>query len=190
MSCAVGQCFDYDGLRVMRPRRRPPILGLVNPLKLVVQQVKQILQTGCNLLPDVSTASVGGDIGLVGGQLGLAANGVSGELSLTRTASVTAGVPNLDAYVSLGVVEVAPTNRDLNTPANVPDVSVFGGFGRTGATGSADNSGSTFALTFGPSLLPVSGGVQLSSTRTVATVPYLGYALNAAKGICTAVYGK
>jgi RHS repeat-associated protein len=145
----------------------------------------------CDNAPDVTTAGVGGDLAVVSGigaQTGLAANGKSGELSLTLTMSLDVGVVAPDAYVYSGIVKSADSNDDLNTPSNVPATSYNAGVWRAGV--SVDRDTGDFQATFGPSAWYVSAFIQQSVTKTLATIPYVGYLLNPQRSLCKLITGE
>ena len=123
----------------------------------------------------------------VGTQVGVAANGRSGELSLTWTGSIDWGVVTPDVYVYSGFIKNAATNDDLNTPARMPSTSLNVGIWRTGV--SVDMDTHDVQGTFGPSAWYVSLFGQKSATSALFTIPYLGYVFYPEGVICRAVIG-
>ena len=141
---------------------------------------------------DVRTAGVGGDLGFlgtVGGQIGVAANGKSGELGVTFTLNNDVGVQSFDAYFYGGTVPNAPTNAALGggfrNALNFTN-HLNAGISKFGVTRGEDGS-KTF--TAGLSVLPftLSGGT--SRTGVLFNIPKLGYVLNWKAAVCSAVGG-
>lgn len=161
--------------------------SLVSTLKTATRFYCRVSQPA-----DVRTAGVGGDagfLGTVGGQLGVAANGKSGELGVTFTLNNDVGFQSFDAYFYGGTVPNAPTNAALgggfgNALNFTNHLNV--GISKFGVTRGDDGS-RTF--TVGPSVLPftVSGGT--SRTGVLFNIPKLGYVLNWKAAVCSAVGG-
>src|SRR5690348_15289380 len=120
---------------------------------------KGIIKKICSYVPDVTTIGGGIDLG-VGAtaslQANVAANGRSGELSLTLSSGYSLGAVAYDAYASAGYVKNAPTNAALES-RNLSSTSYSGGVGRIGVSGPSDLSSGQ--VTFGPSLSPVTASV-------------------------------
>jgi hypothetical protein len=149
--------------------------------------MKNNFRTNCAMYPDVMSVGAGGDIGPVGvtlnGQISLAGNGRSGELSLVFQRQINEGIIGPDAYLFSGWNGVAPTNKDLNSssPGGIDNSSW--GFGRGGA--SLDNQGN-MQVSFGPSIMPITAAAGSHAHTFVGpTVPYLGYFLNPQTAACT-----
>ena len=91
----------------------------------------------------------------------------------------------------MGAVPNAPTNGSLQGVS----LTVAGAGSRTGGQVSYGNGGnlarpSGYALTAGPSLSPGTANLQLTSTKNLFTLPYVGYFLNTDRAICKAILGK
>jgi hypothetical protein len=152
---------------------------------------KKVVSAVCSAIPDVSTLGLGFDVGIPFGSPGfsggIAANGASGELSLTGTMSINVGLILPDAYASIGAVFKAPTNASLNSSIQKPDApQVTIGIERVGASFTPNSA----QLTFGPSFSPYTVAVGGSVTKTTATIPYLGYLLQPSRAVCKAITGK
>jgi RHS repeat-associated protein len=146
----------------------------------------------CDYIYDVGTVGVGGDAGLggaVSGQLFLAANGNSGELSLVESYGWTAGVTSFGAYFTTGVAYNAPSNSALNSSGHdqfggpYSNTSYNAGVQRVGVSA----GGSSAQLTIGPSLLPATLSATASEQSVIATVPNLGFLLNLPRAVCKAL---
>ncbi len=84
-------------------------------------------------------------------------------------------------------------------PLNGVSTGVAGGVGRTGGTisTSIDSSGKinpdpskfNYQATLGPSVLPFTLAGQISYTKVLLTVPYLGYVLHPARAVCKLATG-
>lgn len=149
-------------------------------------QAQQTALNPCSIVPDALTVGGGLDVGLFltgGVQLAIVANGRTGEVSISASGSVSFGLTSFDIYGAAGAVRDVPRNSSLNTNANV---GYAGGVGRWGAT--VDRN--SVQVTAGPSLLPVTAARQVSATRVSPSVPFLGYALNLARGLCKLVTGE
>jgi len=147
----------------------------------------KILKLACSILPDVSTAGGGIDLGVAATaslQLTAAANGRSGEFSLLLTSGYSLGATAYDVYGSIGFVGNAPTNSTLES-RNLSSKTYSFGIQRAGVSGPSDFSSGQ--ITYGPSLSPVTASVTNSSTFKLLTIPLLGYVLNPTKAVCHAV---
>jgi RHS repeat-associated protein len=158
--------------------------------------LKKLIQAACKAInpADVHTAGVGADFGTgIGGgegfQLGIAANGNSGQVGFTFTYNVDLGFIGPDAYVYSGSVPNASDNSKLtgNSFFAAGNISnhVNVGYGRIGASYGLDDNSKTF--TFGPSMFPFTLTFGTSRTAVFANIPYVGYALNPARAVCKAV---
>jgi RHS repeat-associated protein len=145
-----------------------------------------IIESACSAVPDAVTGGAGGDFGLgfaLGGQLGTAANGQSGELSVFVTGTFSFGLIGPDAYAFAGVVPNAPENAALNGQGS-PGIAL--GYSRNGVNISKNN----YQVTYGPSLIPYTAAIQDSSTAALTSIPYLGYLFNFPRAICKAATGN
>ena|SRR5215472_14839231 len=157
------------------------ISGLLNKISSVV----------CKAVPDVVTAGGGADLSFIFGQgvqVGLAANGNSGQLGITITHSFQAGLAGPDAYVYGGIVWNAKDNSALGGQWQHP-MTNFTNFGQLSIlkNGIMVDEHGNITGTFGPSLFPVqvSGGV--SRTGVLGNIPFLGYLLNPNRTLCKSI---
>jgi len=151
-----------------------------------------LVQAACRALnpPDVITAGGGVDagfIGTAGEQLGLAANGNSGQLSLVNTANLDVGMISLDAYGYVGSIPKVANNSQLgggfSSVANFTNhVNIAGQ--RTGISVGLDDHSKTYTL--GASALPFTASFGTSRSAVLFTIPYAGYGLNPLRAVCKA----
>ena len=143
----------------------------------------------CDHSSDAATVGVGFDMGIgvaESGQLNLTGNGVSGELTLSVSGGLSAGVVGPDAYVSVTSTKTAPDNSFLDSQGQA-SVTYTAGVQRFSY--STDFNG-TNTGTIGPSLSPVTVSTSLMVSKPLVTVSYAGYLLDWVRPACKAVTGK
>ena len=149
--------------------------------------LQKVVSGVCSVVPDATTFGGGVDLGLFitfGVQVGVVANGRSGQFSFYITGTTSAGLAAFDAYLAGGFVPKAPNNQALSTKGN-PSPGIALGLGRSGVNASPNN----FQGTFGPSLLPVTAAALASATAVSPSIPYLGYISNWPRAVCKAATG-
>jgi RHS repeat-associated protein len=142
----------------------------------------------CKMVPDVTTAGVGGDLALFFGQglqIGVAANGNSGELGLTITHNFSGGLTSPDAYVYGGIVWNAPNNSTLGGQWQHPMTQFTNSWSASVLKNgvNVDENGNITG-TFGPSLFPIQASMNVSRTGVPVNIPYAGYLLNPNRAFC------